>query len=85
MNDIKAEVRRFVVDNFLFGQGADGLKNDDSFLGKGIVDSTGIMELIMHLEVQYEMKVQDQDLVPENLDSIDRVAAFVARKKNAKN
>jgi acyl carrier protein len=79
MNDLKQEVRGFVVETFLFGQAGD-LGDGTSFLEKGIIDSTGVMELIAHLEKTYGIKVEDTDLVPENLDSIDAVASFLERK-----
>jgi acyl carrier protein len=79
--DVSAEIRSYVVDRFLFGQGADGLSNADSFLERSLVDSTGILELVAFLEGRYGIKVLDEELVPENLDSIDRAAAFVARKQ----
>lgn len=84
MNDydaIVAEVRRFVVDNFLFGQDDGGLRPADSLLEKGIVDSTGVLELAQFLETRYGVKIADEEFVPENLDSLERVAGFVARKR----
>lgn len=80
--DIRNEVTRFVVDNFLFGQAGD-LRDDDSFLEKGIIDSTGILELIGFLEERFGVAVQDSELIPENLDSIKNVAAFVQRRRGA--
>jgi len=73
------EVRDYVVDNFLFGDGA-ALKDDTSFLDGGIVDSTGMLELIMFLESTYDMKVQPEEMIPDNLDSVNRVAEFITRK-----
>ncbi len=78
--DVAAEIRSFIVDRFLFGQGADSLSNDDSFLEGGIVDSTGVLEVVSFLEGRFGLKVQDDELVPDNLDSIDKIAAFVIRK-----
>lgn len=80
--DIRSEVTRFVVDNFLFGQAGD-LRDEDSFLEKGIIDSTGILELIGFLEEHFGVAVQDSELIPENLDSIRNVAAFVQRRRGA--
>ena len=73
------EIRGFVVENFLFGLGGK-LADDESFLEAGIIDSTGVLELVGFLETQYHIVVADQDLVPANLDSIERVARFVERK-----
>ena len=75
----KDQVRHFIVNNFLFGDGGR-LQEDTSFLQSGIIDSTGILELITFLEESYNIKIQDDELVPENLDSVVNVAAFVARK-----
>lgn len=83
MTDHKESIRKFVVDNFLFGQGAK-LKDDTSFLEGGIIDSTGVLELAMHIETTYGFKVKDEELVPENLDSINAVASFLEKKLAAK-
>lgn len=79
MSDKKAEIREFIVENFLFGND-DGLQDDTSFLEEGIIDSTGVLELVTFLEETYEIQVEDDELVPENLDSIDNVTAYVERK-----
>ena len=73
-------IRKFIIDNFLFGQIRHGFQDDDSFLEGGIIDSTGVLELIAFLEQRYGIKVDDDDLVPENLDSVGRVVAYVQRK-----
>jgi acyl carrier protein len=78
--DVATEVRNFIVERFLFGQDGDSLANSASFLEGGIVDSTGVLEIVMFLEQRFGIKVNDEELVPDNLDSIDKVAAFVARK-----
>jgi acyl carrier protein len=78
------EIRQFVIDNFLFGQSDRQLGNSDSFLESGIIDSTGVLELIAFIESKFEVSIADEELVPANLDSIDRVSAFVERKLQAK-
>jgi acyl carrier protein len=78
--DLVTEVRGHVIERFLFGQGAETLSNDTSFLESGIVDSTGVLEIVMFLEQRFGIKVKDEELIPDNLDSIDKVAAFVGRK-----
>lgn len=80
MSDLKHELRQFVVNNFLFGQ-ANGLTDEASFLEHGILDSTGVLELVAHLEKTYAIKLQDEEIVPENLDSINSLAGFVERKR----
>jgi acyl carrier protein len=83
MTDYKESIRKFVVDNFLFGQGGK-LKDDTSFLDGGIIDSTGVLELAMHIETTFGIKVKDDELVPENLDSVNAVASFLQKKLAAK-
>jgi len=83
MQDIKAAVRRYIEDNFIMGAGGVALADGDSFLEHHVLDSTGFLELIAHLEESYGIKVLDDEMVPENLDSLDSVAAFVARKRGA--
>jgi acyl carrier protein len=79
MSENKTKIREFIVENFLFGN-ADGLKDDTSFLEEGIIDSTGVLELVTFLEETFSIQVEDEELIPENLDSIDNVSAFLERK-----
>ena len=79
MEKIKLKVRNFVVDNFLFGQ-ADDLQDDTSFLEAGILDSTGVLEVVAFLEQQFGVRVDDDELTPQNLDSIASIGKFVAGK-----
>ena len=79
--DVTTEVRSFIIERFLFGQDGDSLSNSDSFMERRLVDSTGILEVVMFLEERYGLTVADDELVPENLDSVDRIAAFIARKQ----
>lgn len=80
MQDIKVQVRQFIADNFIMGAEGVTLGDDDSFLEHQVLDSTGFLELIAHLEERYGIKVLDDEMVPENLDSVRNVAEFVARK-----
>jgi acyl carrier protein len=80
---IEQDIRQFVVGNFLFGEDNGSLKADESFLETGIIDSTGILELVAFLEATYGIKVRDNELIPDNLDSLEKVAAFVRRKQQA--
>jgi len=80
MPNIEQELRQFVIDNFLFGQADGRLSNDDSFLDQGIIDSTGVLELVAFLEEKCQIKIQDQELVPDNLDSINKLVKFLERK-----
>jgi acyl carrier protein len=78
--DVAQRVRAFLVDSFLLGDD-DGFANDESLLDSGIVDSTGVMEVVSFLEETFGIAVDDDELVAENLDSVDRLAAFVQRKR----
>src|SRR4029077_12143036 len=71
------ELRQFVTDNFLYGKPYEGFADDDSFIERGIIDSTAVMELVAFLEVRYRIKLLDKDLIPDNLDSVNSLARFV--------
>jgi acyl carrier protein len=73
------QIRDFIINNFLFGD-AGSLTDDTSFMQSDTLDSTGVLELVTFLEKTYSIKVQDKEMVPENLDSVSRAAAFVGRK-----
>jgi acyl carrier protein len=79
---IQREVREFVIQNFLFGQNGH-LADEPSFLKSGIIDSTGVLELVAFLEAKYAISVKDDELVPANLDSVDCVTRFIERKLTA--
>ncbi|MDT8340390.1 MAG: acyl carrier protein [Longimicrobiales bacterium] len=78
---IETRLRRYILENFLFTEDEEALSNSDSFLERGIVDSTGIMEVIFFVEEEFGFSVEDEEMVPENLDSIDALVAFVGRKQ----
>ena len=80
MPTIETDVRGFVTDNFLFGRKYVSLAGDDSLLEQGLIDSTGVLELVSFIENKFEIKVEDDDLVPDNLDSINRLIAFIETK-----
>ena len=80
MNPIVKEIRSFINDAFLFGQGGDQIANDDSFLERGIIDSTGVLELVSFLEEKYPIQIADNELIPDNLDSINSLVGFLERK-----
>jgi acyl carrier protein len=77
---VKDKVRAFIVENFLFGDGA-ALQEDDSLRGKGIIDSTGILALIAFLEEEFGISVADNEVRPENLDTIGHIAVFLHHKQ----
>lgn len=80
MNNIRVSLRNFVIDNFLFGRDTGRLADDMSFMDNGIVDSTGVLELIAFVEEAFGIKVEDEELIPENLDSIDNLCTFIGGK-----
>ncbi len=73
-----------MIENFLFGQADNPLANDESFLDSGIIDSTGVLELVGFLETRYQIDIEDRELVPANLDSVDNVVRFVEGKLQVK-
>lgn len=75
-------IRTFIIDNYLFGEG-DKLGNEDSFMETGIIDSTGILELVRFLESTYGITVADEELIPDNLDSINKIVSFIYAKQPA--
>lgn len=77
--ELKKQVRDFVTANFYVADPAS-LEDRTSLLDHGIIDSTGVLEVIMFVESTFGVTVEDSEMLPENLDSIERIAAFVARK-----
>ena len=78
--EIEQQLRNFILENYLFTDDQSALGNDDSFLNKGIIDSTGILELIFFIEENFGIKVEDEEMIPENLDSITNVVKFISSK-----
>jgi len=81
MSDIKQQVRTYIFDNFIMAGDPAGLKDGDSFMDQHILDSTGFIELITYLEETFGIKVEDDEMVPENLDSLNNIEKFISRKK----
>jgi acyl carrier protein len=75
----RERIRRFISDTFF----VDAFGDDESFLRSGILDSLGMMQLVAFLDSGLGVKVEDSELVPENLDSVASVVAYVARKQQA--
>ena len=84
MSEVKSKIRIFIVENFLFGDD-NGLGDDTSFLEDGIIDSTGVLELVSFLEEEFSITVEDDELIPENLDSLNNIAAYLGKKASAGN
>ena len=83
MLQIERDIRNFLIENLLFGQD-DGLTNDTSFIEAGIIDSMSVVELIEFLGKRYGVEVNDDELIPDNLDSIRNLRCFIERKLAAR-
>ena len=79
---IENEIKSYIVENFMFSDNGNELAEDASFLEEGIVDSTGVLELVMFVEETFNITVEDPEIVPENFDSVGQLAAYVRRKSN---
>ena len=79
MSDNKSKIRAFIIENFLFGSD-NGLKDETSFMEEGIIDSTGVLELVNFLEEDFDISIEDEELIPENLDSINNVTEYLSKK-----
>jgi acyl carrier protein len=79
---LEDKVKDFILDNFLFTDEKTAISVDESFMNKGIVDSTGMLEIVNYIEEEFKIRVEDDELIPENLDSINNIVAFVEKKKN---
>ncbi len=79
---ISQRIRGFLYENYLFGYDESELRNDTSFLNYGVLDSTGILELIIFIESEFNLRISDAEVLPENLDSVDCVSRLVIKKMN---
>ncbi len=79
--NIEKKIRCYILENFLFTDDESVLSNDASFLDAGLIDSTGILEIILFIEETFDFKVFDEEMLPDNLDSVDKLVAFVKRKQ----
>ena len=81
MEEIRQKIRKYIMDSFLFTARENALDNDNSFLESGIIDSTGILEIISYIEEEFGIKVEDEEIVPANLDSINLISGYITRKR----
>jgi acyl carrier protein len=81
MSDIEVQIRQYVCENFILGQEELKLADHHSFLDSGIIDSTGILELVAFIEESFAIEILDEEMIPENLDSISNAANFIRSKK----
>lgn len=82
-SEIERRVRAFITDNFLFREDREEVGRDESLLDAGLIDSTGVLELVAFIEAEFRIVMADADIVPDNLDSIAAIAAYVERKRPA--
>jgi len=73
-------LRKFIVDNFSYGRDDVEFADDESLLEKGLIDSTGVLELVTFLETTYKIQIEDEELIPDNLDSVEKIIRFVDQK-----
>lgn len=78
---MKQIIRQYILGNLLFTEDESALQDTDSFLDGGIIDSTGVLEIILFIEETFGIKVNDDEMLPANLDSVDNLAAFISRKQ----
>jgi len=81
MANVKGNIRSFIVETFVLSDDTV-LLDDDSFLEQGVIDSTGVLELVDWLEENFHIKVEDEEIVPENLDSVNNLSSFISKKIN---
>jgi len=81
--NIKNDLRDFIVENFLFGDTSRHIEESTSLIENDLIDSTGILELVAFIEERFAFSVEDNEILPENLDSIARIAAYVSSKVDA--
>lgn len=77
------EIREFLVSNYFLGEDPSALDGSSSLIEAGLIDSTGVLELVGFLEERFDIRITNEELLPENLDSIDNIVAFVQRKQGA--
>jgi len=73
-------VKEYITENFLPSSGLDSFENEDSFMEKGIIDSTGVLELLEFIEERFNIRVEDEEVIPDNLDSLKKLSLFIKKK-----
>lgn len=82
MPDIKNELRKFIIENYLSGVEKEPLRDDDSFLEKGIIDSIGVIELANFIQDRYDIKIKVPEIQPENIDTLNNLEKFIKKKRS---
>ncbi len=80
--EIKTKIKEFIINNFLLEAGSKKIGDEDSFLEQGIIDSTGILELVEYVQDTFKIKIEDEELLPDNLDSLNKITVFISNKIN---
>lgn len=78
--DVRQAIRAFILENYMHGASPSELEDAASFVDTGIIDSTGVMELILFLENELGVKVEDTEILPENLDSVEKICRYLESK-----
>ena len=78
---VESLIRNYILESFLFTDDGSQLQDDVSFLEEGIVDSTGVLELVMFVEETFGLEVDDEEVVPENFDSVERLARYIRQRR----
>lgn len=81
MSEIEGKIKKFMTENFVLSEQLDELGFDESFLENGVVDSTGILELVFFVEDQFGIQIDTSEVLPENFDSVNRLASYIRRKQ----
>jgi acyl carrier protein len=77
----RQRIKQYILKNFLFSDDDNAIGDQDSLVRGGILDSTGIYELIMHIEEEFKLSIAPEEMVPDNFDTLDAMDAFIARKQ----
>lgn len=83
--NIKGEVKKFIISHYLFRANDTSIGDNDSFLEKGIIDSIGVIELTNFIQARYDIKIKVPEIIPENLDTLNNIEAYVLKKIKSKN
>jgi acyl carrier protein len=78
---VREQIKGFIINNFMMGRNPEELTDSDSLLNKGIIDSTGVLELVGFLEETFNIQVEDVELIPENLDSVNNLVNYIEKKR----
>jgi acyl carrier protein len=80
MDEISLKLRAFITDNFLFGRKDENIQEEDSLIENGVIDSTGVLQLVSFIECNFGVHVEDDEIIPDNLDSLSKLTLFVSGK-----